>query len=559
MRPAMRPATKRVLAAALTALVVGSGVDAMATGSPAPAGAPSKAPTVGPTSYDADTAPASYGYLRARVFRAPGLGTIAVGAPDPRRVMVQERDDASGTWSAPRLLFRGEDGVTCGDISGRASAGGVALLLECDTPYYDDQAPAASVALVTQDLRTWSRHELPGEAYRAPAISPDGTQAVWLAGGIGDFVQWGAGTGFSTLRSTTYDYDGGGGSTAVVTDDGTVGVLGPENGDDSCVVGVHERSPEGRLSAYQVQGVDPGCTEGDLQNRSALEVVGGGSERADRFSLTRPDAASRWQLGSIAPASAPGLVDYRGGPRRVIATSFSDVPGQPLVAYGSPDRSRVFTQRYDESAQEWGARTQVYDHGFPACAAEGTFGQRRSAVHAIALHCYRARRQGGDYPASTPGYQTAPPFQIQALLSVDGVDWRTVDLAGSPLGRSADRRLVAAPGLRSTTIASPAGIAVLPVTAPARCGFVHPIGPERLLRLHGSAGSGWPRVLQRFDGEGWRTIQRVHMPRTGACTRIRSIDDFSPTTYLLGGSGQRVALRVVRRDGAWRVVRPAGF
>lgn len=543
----MRPGTTRVLAALITAAVVGTGIDAMATDSPPPA-----------SSYAADTAPASYRYLKARVFRAPGLGTIAVGAPTPRRVMVQRLDEASGTWSTPRLLFRGPGSVTCGDISGRASAGGVALLLECDSSYSEDQAPTSSVALVTRDLRTWHRKVLPGEAYRDPAISPDGSQAVWPLGGIGDVVRWSSDAGFSPRLSTTYDYDGGGGSTAVVADDGTVSVLGPENGGEGCVVGVHERSPDGRLSSYQVAGVDPGCSEGNLENRSALEVVGGGSERAYRFSLTRADTSSRWQLGSIAPASAPGLVDYRGAPRKAIATSFSDAAGQPLVAYGSPDRRRVLIQRYDEEAQAWGARTQVYDHGFPACAAEGTFGQRRSAVHAIALHCYRARRADGDYPPSTEGYQTAPSFQLQALLSVDGVDWRTVDLAGHPLGRSADRRLVAAPGLRSTTIVSSTGIVVLPVRAPAPCGFVHPIGPRQLLRLHGSAGSDWPRLLQRLDGDRWRTIQRVRMPHEGSCTKVRSIEDFFPASYLLSGQGERVALRVVRRDGAWRVVRVGG-
>lgn len=542
----MRPGTTRVLAALLTAAVVGTGIDAMAIDSPRRA-----------SSYAAETAPASYRHLKARVFRAPGLGTIAVGAPTPRRVTVQRLDEASGTWSEPRLVFLGTDGVTCGDISGRASAGGVALLLECDSSYSEDQAPADSVALITRNLRTWSRHDLPGESYGAPAISPQGAYAAWPAAGLGDFVEWGQDTGFSGLRTTSYDGDTGG-STLVVTDDGTVSVLGPQSTPAGCVVGVHERTLAGERRSSQVEGVDPGCTEGSLVNRNALEVVGGGSDRSSRFVVGRADTSSPWVLTSRAPASAPGLVDDQGSPRRVIYTSFSDVPGQPLVAYGSPDRQRIFTQRYDEDAQEWGARTQVYDHGFPACAGEGTFGQRRSAVHAITLHCYRARRPGGDYPPATDGYQTAPPFQLQALLSVDGVTWRTVDLAGRPLGRSADRRLVAAPGRRSTTIVSPEGFTVLPVRAASRCGFVHPIGPQRLLRLHGSVGSDWPHLLQRFEDDRWRTIQRVRMPSEGYCTQVRSIEDFFPTSYLLSGKGGRVALRVVRRDGAWRVVRVGG-
>lgn len=545
----MRPATKRVLAALLTALVVGAGVDVAATEAPA------ADETASARRADA---PASYRHLKARVYRAPGLGTVAVGAPDPKHVMVQHLDEATGTWSTPRLLFRGKGRVTCGDISGRASAGGVALLLECDTPYYVDQAPASSVALVTQDLRAWSKRELPGEAYRPPAISPDGSYAAWLAGGSGDFVEWGASEGFLPLRRTSFDFDSGG-ETLVVTDDGTVTVLGPESPGEACVVGVHERTLSGEISSSQVEGVDPGCTEGILENRGAFEVVGGGANRSTRFVIRRADAGSPWLLSSRAPDTAPGLVAYEGSARRSIYTSFSDVAGQPLVAYGSPDRRRVFVQRYDEVAQEWSPRELVYDHGFPGCASEGDLRFQRARVHTLSLHCYPDERADGDYPPYTNGFQVAPREQVRVLLSADGLGWRLVDIGGRPLGTSADRTLVAAPGRRSTTIVSPDGTTVLPVRAPATCGFVFPISDDRLLRLHGAPGAGWPRLLQRLDGGTWRTIQRVALPRAGECRRVRGINDTSPTTYLLDGAGKHVILRVVRRDAAWRVVRAARY
>ncbi len=548
----MRPATRRALAALLSAAVAGTGVTAVAghavAGGVSPVGQERRA-----------DAPESYSYLRARTFTAPGVGTVAVGAPDPQHVMVQRLDEASGTWSSPQVLFRGVNGITCGDISGRTSRGGIALLLECDRPYAEDQAPAHSIAAVSRGLRYWNKQLLPGEAYRTPAMSPDGSYAAWLAGGKGDFVQWSSADGlFSEQRSTTFDGDNGG-ETLVVTDDGTVSVLGPESAGEECVIGVHERTLDGRLGSSVVEGVDPGCTEGDLENRNAFEVVGDDRDRASRYAIGRADADSPWVLTRRAPAGAPGLVDYRGGPHRVIGTAYSDVPRQPLVAVGSPDRRRIFVQRYDEAAQQWGARALVYDHGFPGCAADGNLRQQRLLVHALSLHCYPSKRSGGKYPPRTDGYQVAPAHRVRMLLSSDGVRWRTVAIAGRPLGISADRRLVAAPGPRSTSVLSPAGLTVLPVRAPARCGLVFPIAGTRVLRLHATPGAGWPRLLQRRDHGRWRTIQRLVLPRAGACTRVRALNDRSPTTYLLAGAGSQVGLRVVRRNGAWRVVRVRGY
>lgn len=551
----MRPATpvRTRLLVALVATLLGPGLAGSVAGSASGAGA---ADRPGAAARAGATEPASYAFLRARVYRAPGLGSIAVGAPTPRRVMVQRLEEATGTWTEPRLLFLGTDGRTCGDIGGRASAGGVALLLECDTSYSEDQAPAESVALVTRDLRTWGRLDLPGESYGVPAISPQGEHAAWPAAGLGGFVQWSQDTGFSGLRTTTYQADNGG-STLVVTDDGTVSVLGPQSTPEGCVVGVHERTLAGGRSSTTVEGVDPGCTEGSLVNRDALAVVGGGSDRATRFVVGRADADSPWRLTQVAPASATGLVDFRGAPRRAIRTGFSDARGQALVAYGSPDRQRVLTQRYDVAAQRWEPAVERYDHGFPGCGVEGDFRAWRLAVHAVSLHCYPQERADGDYPPYTDGYQVAPRDRVRVLLSPDGLSWRVVDIADRPLGVSLDARLVAAPGARTTTVVSPDGVAVLPVRAPATCGFVVPIGPERLLRLHGTGG--WPRLLQRLDGGTWRTIQRVRVPRTGACTRVRAFADLGPTTYVLDGGGTQVALRVVRRDGAWRVVQARGW
>ena len=207
--------------------------------------------------------PASYAFLQAQVFTSPGLGQVAVGMPNERTVKVQHRA-AGGTWSRPTVLFR-KTNVTCGQIDGRASAGGVALMIECDKPYYDDQAPVHSQAFVTQDLVSWTRKELDGEAYQDPAISADGSHAAWLFGGHGEYELFSAGTGFTTGR-TSFDYDSGG-ETVVVDDAGTVTVMGPDGTGDACVLGVFDQPLVGPEDHYVVAGVEPGLHRGRRRQR----------------------------------------------------------------------------------------------------------------------------------------------------------------------------------------------------------------------------------------------------------------------------------------------------
>ena len=303
-----------------------------------------------------------YRHLEAQVFTSPGLGAVAVGMPNGRTVKIQHLDPATGTWDAPSVLYR-KKGVTCGEIDGRSSPGGVALLLECDTPYYEDQAPVHSVALVSRDLRGWSMKRLRGEAYKSPAISPAGTYAVWLTGGIGEYVAWSAAAGFAKPARTSYRYDGGG-ETPVVDDTGTVTVIGPEPTSrraDACAIGIHTRDLSGARSHTLVRDTDPGCTEGAFENVDALTVLGGGFERATQFTLARASVGAPWAVTKVAPVDAPGLVQY-GYSRKRITTYFlySSVPGTPIVAIGSPDRHRILTQVFDEATQSWTAQIQVY-------------------------------------------------------------------------------------------------------------------------------------------------------------------------------------------------------
>ncbi len=286
--------------------------------------------------------------------------------PNERTVQVQHYDATTQGWDTPTTLYRTRGRVTCGAIDGRATSPtgpGVVLLVECDKPYYEDQAPVHSVGLVSTDGRTWSRTRLHGEAYRAPAISPSGSHAAWLVGKTGQYVAWSAATGFANPARTSYRYDSGG-ETPVVDDTGTVTVIGPEPTSrraDTCAIGIHTRDQSGARSHTQVRGTDPGCTEGALENVDALTVLGGGFERATQFTLARASVGAPWAVTKVAPVDAPGLVQY-GYSRKRITTYFlySSVPGTPIVAIGSPDRHRILTQVFDEATQSWAAQIQVY-------------------------------------------------------------------------------------------------------------------------------------------------------------------------------------------------------
>jgi hypothetical protein len=523
--------------AAITALLVGLGlVVGPAGSSPAP---------------DRSAKPASYDFLKAQVFTAPGLGQVAVGMPNERTVKVQRRTEG-GTWSRPSVLFR-KKGVTCGQIDGRASAGGVALMLECDTPYYEDQAPVHSMAFVTQDLVTWTGKRLRGEAYQDPAISADGSHAAWLYGAHGQYQLFSAGAGFTTGQ-TSFDYDSGG-ETVVVDDAGTVTVMGSEGTGGGCVLSVYDRPVQGPEDGYVIEGVEPGCTESGVDNVDDRTVVGSGT-REHRYVVTR-EPGERWQLTTPPPVEAPGLVKYRGSYREVIKNVYSDARDLPLVAIGSPDREHVTVQAYDDETGTWGPATTVYDHGFGGCTATQDYPyEPRPAVHAVELHCYPTRRSDGDYPPFAH-QGPAPRGKVRLLTSHDGVHWTVTILGKRPYALNRSGRLLAASGLRTTTVVSPAGTVGLPVSATGRCDFVFPIGVDAVLRLHGGRDARWPTRLQKSVAGGpWETIQTVKMPARGRCSRVQAQHDPPPSVFFLRGRGVFLSLAVKRGGhGGWHVER----
>ncbi len=475
---------------------------------------------LGATPADAVTV-ASYRFLPARVF-----GAVAVGMPDPRTVQVQHLDPATGSYDVPTTIYHARGRVTCGAIEGRASSPtgpGVVLLLECDKPYYDDQAPAHSVAVVSRDGRSWSHRTLPGEAFRAPAISPSATYAAWLTGANGEYVEWSAAAGFGTPQQSSYHYDQGL-ETPVVDDTGTVTVIGPEASAGKCVVGIHSRALSGALT-HATLPMDPGCTEGDFENVDALSVLGGGTERATQFTVARSAVGAPWALTRVAPADAPGLVRWGYNPKR-IQTHFlySTRPGSTIVAVGSEDRHHVMVQVFDGTSWSWGPQTGLY--GASRRCDEGYFDLAPSALYVDVLKC------GIGYVA---------------LVSADGAGWTVRDIHRNPF--SVSDLGAALPGRRGTTVVrSDGAVQEFPVTTGSPCDVVAAGRPGEVVRLHGRPG-GWPTKVQVSTGGRFHTVS--HAPRVDDACRGALV---YPTYVSLDGRHTSRVGQLVLRGSTWRFV-----
>ena len=460
---------------------------------------------------------AAYALVPAQVF-----GDVAVGLPNKRTVKIQHRDPATGAWDAPSTLYKAKGKVTCGDLEGQSSPGGVALLLECDTPYFEENAPVHSLALVSRDGRTWTGRTLDGEAYQQPAIAPSGAYAAWLVGGGGHYLLWSASTGFADA-DTTYGYDSGG-ETLVVDDAGTVSVIGPQSAGQDCVVGVHSRDLAGQRTSSVVGGIDPGCVEGQFENISALSVTGGLYGAAQRFTISRADTASPWVLTSGRPADAPGLVSY-ARPNRQITTSFLETsdPARPLVAVGGPDHHRVLAQVFDAAAQTWGAQTPIWSSP-RRCRAGDDYSFAPRAIYVFAVRCGRKQT---------------------VLASADAATW-TVGQVGRRAWTYAEGR-VALPDRTGTTVVSPTGVQRYGVTTGGPCDVVYPAAraarppARRPLAAQGPGLDGRPL----HDGLADATGARPRAPVTASVRRTSTRT--SPRSTSRAGRNDRFPRFVLAR------------
>jgi hypothetical protein len=546
MRPPARRPVRGLLSAAAAVLLAASLIQAVSVSAGAAA-----------------DEPARFKVVRAQVFTVPGVGTVAIGMPSKRTVKMQRLDPSDGTWSRPEVIFNSGPRRTCGEINGATSPGGIALLIECDGSYSEDQAPTKTQALVSRDLETWAGHQVPGESYRPPGISPSGNYAVWAAYGGSDVYTWGADEGFRLpLRPVGNDYDTG--DLAFLVDDhGTFTVAGVDNEAKGCVIGLYSRTLAGVTGHQQVDiapGNPTGCSETGVYGSSSTRITGGPYVgRPGRWVVARPDESSPWALVARAPSQAPGLEEYRGPTSKTMYVEYSDVVGQPLLALGSPDRQHVTVQAYDDQAQTWGPTNVVYDHGFPGCVWDGS-ATARFAVHNLLLHCYPKRRASGHYPPRDGNFNPAPAHATTALLSIDGQTWKAFKMGARPVTSSPDRFLVAAGRATSTTIVSPKGFATVAAGAPGRCEAVVPIGQKRLLRLNATGGSkGFPTQLQRLTSSGWKTVHQIDLRAEGRCLRVGMADYGVPGTFYFEGTGYTRQLRIVRTEHGWRAQPTRGY
>ena len=265
-----------------------------------------------------------------------------VGMPNERTVKVQHSTPRPRHWDAPTTLYRTAGGSPAVTIDGRLlppgrrrAAGRVrhAVL----------RGPGAGAQRRPGLPRR--PHLEPDQAARrglpAPAISPSGSYAAWLAGGTGEYVEWSATSGLRNPRGRRYGYDGGG-ETPVVDDAGTVTVIGPEP--TSRRRGLRDRHPHPRPGRRQVahrssRASTRAAPRAALENVDALTVLGGGFERATQFTLARAAVGAPWtrHQGGAGRRARAGRV-------RLLAQADHDVlpllldAGRPLVAIGSPDR-----------------------------------------------------------------------------------------------------------------------------------------------------------------------------------------------------------------------------
>lgn len=483
---------------------------------------------------------------------------LAIVLTDLHRATIQHYSRFDDKWTEPSVLYAAED-RECGDVSATMSGGTVAVILECDASYAEDQAPTRSVGLVSTDLVGWAGTDLEGEAYGSPGLSPSGEYAVWPEGRPGRVMTWSATEGFEETR---VDAPGG---ALTLQDDGTPVTAVIQSGNGPCAVTFYAGS-EDRTVRLTPQGESWGCGDRSLSFSDPNTLVLGGQTAGDDFVLSRGDDDS-WSVTAFAPMHVPGRVTYPEDHERAMFDQLFATTGGTVISAGSPDRRRVRVQVFDSVSGRWGPPTTVYDHGFPGCTWRwgGEFGPR--SVFAIDMSCYPTEHPDGEYPARVKGdpESVAPVDGRIVLLSVDGTEWTVRDLGARSAVSSTDGEYVVLPGsplLRATA----RGIDPLPA-ADQPCDALLVTSTGDVLRLGDEDGThrGWPTALLRATDDGWEKVASVPPgpPAAGTCGYVDnegSEDSFTWSFWeenpWLGMSSGGSTMRLeVRRDGEkWQVL-----
>jgi hypothetical protein len=266
-----------------------------------------------------------------------------------------------------------------------------------------------------------------------------------------------------------------------------------------------------------------------LENVDAFTVTGGRPGRGTRYTLARTAVGAPWQLTRIRPIDAPGFVDH-GYSRKRIGSHFLETtdPAQPLLSLGSPDRHRIYAQRYDEATQTWGPQALVHTSG-KACRSGFDYSVEGRALYVEELRCRST---------ST------------VLVSADAATWTVGKVGRRPWAATSDA--VALPGATSTQVVTRTGTAQFPAAISGRCDVAVPGRAGELVRLHG--GGRWPTKVQVSTGGAFQTVSTGKRVRD-VCQRVLVDSSLDAPLLLLQGRRDRYAQLRLRGD-TWVLAYP---
>ncbi len=239
-----------------------------------------------------------------------------------------------------------DGGRECGMVNAVAAGPTVAATVDCDDHFAEDQMPTRSVALISSDGRSWTHHDLDGEAYAAPGLSPQGGHAVWSQGD--GLLSWEDGS-FSAAPGLSENAQ-----LVTVNDNGTILRILVRNSADQCTIEVRAVDAKAADAVVPVAAADElTCEEVGISLSTPSEIHGDVSGEPGTEFVVRRTRAGTWALVAVAPTTAPGLDVYSDDPSRAIWNQLTTNTRGDLVAVGSPDRQHITTQRYDRSRQRW--------------------------------------------------------------------------------------------------------------------------------------------------------------------------------------------------------------
>ena len=322
-----------------------------------------------------------------------------------------------------------------------------------------------------------------------------------------------------------------------------------------CGLALASRTHDGPVVRQRVDLPGGTCVDGGLTSLDANTIARGVPGSGYEWTFGRAGPTGPWAVTAIAPVAAPGLREYRGHETERMPQRFYAGDGLPLLSVGSPDRRRVYVQRYDAVSRRWLRRVEIYDHRFGGCSwgDDGALG--RFPIVAVDLTCFPKRRADG-YP---PWDVEDTPLRTghRLLVTTDATTWDTLRLGGRPLGISADRKYLAVPSHRGTTVISRShGLVRVPLTVDGPCDVVVPGGPDvAALLTSRTRNGGWPNALYVATANGSERDPQVRFPPMppGRCGDTSTDRWGAPPFSGFRGARGWARLVAVHTAGRWHV------